>query len=63
MCELSFQMGFSLETGGEEKFHRRRAQKLRETRFAVGETDLKSVVEVAVTPLIVCLINSSGGSR
>ena len=50
--ELSFQMGFSLETGGREKLYRRGEQKLIVHGFAVSETDLKSVVEVAMTPLI-----------
>ena len=51
--ELSFQMGFSMETGGREKLYRRGARKLKVPRFAVGDTDLKSVVVVAVTLLIV----------
>ena len=51
--ELSFQMGFTLETGGGEKLYRRGARKLKVHGFAVGDIDLKSVVEVAMTPLIV----------
>ena len=50
--ELSFQMGFSLKTGGGEKLYRRGAQKLKVHGFADGETDLKSVL-VVMTPLIV----------
>ena len=50
--ELSFQMGFSLETGGCEKLNRRGARNLKVHGFADGETDLKSIVEVVMTPLI-----------
>ena len=51
--ELSFQMEFSLIIVGGEKLYRRGARKLKKPSFAVDETDLKSIAEVAVTPLIV----------
>ena len=51
--ELSFQMGILLETVGDELLYCRGARIMNVHGFAVGETDLKSTVEVAMTPLIV----------
>ena len=51
--ELLFEMGFSFETGGGQKLYRRGARKFKVHGFAVGDTDLKSDVEVVMTPLIV----------
>ena len=46
-------MGYSLETGGGEKLYRIKARKLKAPKFRVGEFDLRSAAEVAVTLLIV----------
>ena len=53
-------MGFSSETGGGEKLYSRRAGKLNVHIFAVGEIDLKSNMEKAVTRRVETVSRQSG---